>query len=163
MTKLISDSLERALCEQIGHEKYNSNLYLYIAAFFNNMGLTNLGKKFEEQHEEEFGHSKMIYDILIDLSTPVYIPEIDQIDMKFGSIQEIAKLFLDREINTTESLDAIKKLAIDESCPVVEEAMRDMIKLQRNEYAEATDFVDKAQLTGGDWSKVMIWDLSLKE
>jgi ferritin len=163
LIQLISDILDKSLCEQIGHEKYNSNLYLYIAAFFNNMGLTNLGKKFEEQHEEEFGHSKMIYNILIDLSAPVYIPEIDQIDVKFGSILDIAKLFLDREIATTESLDAIKHLAMDEDCPVVEEAMRDMIKLQRNEYAEATDFVDKAQLTGGDWSKVMIWDLSLKD
>lgn len=163
MEKLISDVLQRSLCEQIGHEKYNSNLYLYIAAFFNNMGLTNLGKKFEEQHEEEFVHSKMIYSILIDLSTPIYIPEIDQIDIKFSSILDIAKLFLEREISTTESLDAIKKLAIDEKCPVVEEAMRDMIKLQRNEYAEATDFMDKAQLTGGDWWKVSVWDLNLKE
>ena len=40
--------------------------------------------------------------------------------------------------------------------------MRKMLVLQQNEYAEATDFMDKAQLTGGDWMNVLIWDSGLK-
>jgi len=163
LNKLISDTLCASLCEQIGHEKYNSNLYLFIAAYFKNMGLDNLGKKFEEQHKEEFEHSSMIYELLTDLNAPVVIPEITKVDMPFNTVLDVAGAYLDREIMTTQSLDAIKKLAIDDECPVVEEAMRDMIKLQRNEYAEATDFKDKSELTGGDWAKVMIWDLSLKD
>ena len=58
---------------------------------------------------------------------------------------------------------ADKELAIDEDCPVVEEFMRQMIVLQRQEYAEATDFQDKANLTSGNWMNVMLWDLSLKD
>ena len=163
MSKLISDTLCASLCEQIGHEKYNSNLYLFIAAYLKNKGLDNLGKKFEEQHKEEFEHSIMIYEMLTDLNAPVMIPEIVKIDMIFNTIIDIASAYLDREIMTTQSLDAIKKLAIEDECPVVEEAIRDMIKLQRNEYAEATNFMDRSELTGGDWSKAMRWDLSLRD
>lgn len=161
MTQLINNELTAALQEQIGHEKYNSNLYLYIAGFFANKGLTNLAKKFEEQHEEEFGHSKMIYDILVDLSSPIIIPDIDGINMQFNNITDIANLFLEREIATTESLDAIRKLAIETECPVVEQFMLEMLKLQRKEYEEATDFQDKSILCENDWKWVMNWDLSL--
>jgi ferritin len=159
--QLISDELNSALCEQIGHEKYNSNLYLFIAGLLKNKGLDNLAAHFEGQHEEEFGHSKMIYEILTDLSSPVTIPEIDAVDKNFDNIIDIATLYVQREYDTTTSLDAIKKLAIEQECPVVEEFMRDMIHLQRNEYEESTTFLDKAQLTGGDWWKVMVWNDSI--
>jgi ferritin len=162
LNQLIDEGLISALCEQIGHEKYNANLYLYIAAYLKNKGLENLSALFESQHDEETGHSKMIYELLTDLSADVFIPEISEVAIPFNSILDVAKAYLDREIQTTQSLDDIKKLAIDQNNPVVEEAMRDMIKLQRNEYAEATDFMDKAEITKGDWNWVLNWDLGLK-
>jgi len=162
MAQLISNELNSALCEQIGHEKFNSSLYLFIAGFLKNKGFNNLGSHFEEQHEEEFKHSKMIFDLLTDLNSPIRIPEINEVDLSFGTIIDIATAYLDREIATTKSLDEIKKLAIEEECPVVEEYMRKMLVLQQNEYAEATDFQDKANLAGGDWFKVLVWDIGAK-
>jgi ferritin len=162
MEKLISDELNAVLSEQIGHEKFNSHLYLFIAGFLRNKGFNNIAAHFEEQHEEEFHHSKMIYDMLVDLNSPVMIPEISEVNIQFNSILDIANVYLEREIETTKSLDEIKRLAIEEDCPVIEEAMRDMIKLQRAEYEEATTFMDNAELTGGDWWKIKLWDLGFK-
>jgi ferritin len=162
LEKLIPDELVSALQIQISHEKYNANLYLFIAGFLKNKGLDELGKFFLNQHDEETKHSLMIYELLTDLDAPVVIPEIDEVDLSFNSIMDIANAYLDREIATTDSLNEIKKLSIDKDGPIVEEFMRDMIKLQRNEYAEATDFEDKAELCGEDWSKVLLWDVSLK-
>jgi ferritin len=162
MQKLISDELNAALCEQIGHEKFNANLYLFLAALLKNKGLDGLAKHFYEQHDEETHHSLMITEILTDLSSPVKIPEIDEVDIQINTVLDLADIYLQREILTTESLDAIKKLAIDENNPVVEEALRDMIHLQRAEYDEATSWSDKAQLTGGNWMNVFIWDLGEK-
>ena len=103
MKELISAELNSALCEQIGHEKYNSSLYLFIAGFLKNKGLNNIGKHFEGQHEEEFSHSKMIFDILTDLNSPIRVPEIDEVDLQFSSILDIANTYLEREIETTKS------------------------------------------------------------
>lgn len=160
--KLISDELNSALCQQLGQEKYNSSLYLYIAGYLKNKGLNNLASHFEEQHKEEFEHSTMIFDLLTDLNSPVVIPEINGVNMNLSTITDVATVYFQREYDTTCSLDAIKKMAIEDSNPVVEEAMRDMIKIQRTEYEEATDFMDKAVMTGNDWKFVMMWDLSLK-
>ena len=162
MEKLISDNLVESLQQQIGHEKFNANLYLYVAGFLKNKGLNRLSKIFEDQHEEETEHSLIIYSLLTDLSAPIIIPEINEVNIPINSILDIADIYLKREIDTTNSLNEIKKLAIDEDNPVVEEYMRKMLVLQQNEYAEATDFMDKAQLTGGNWMNVFIWDIGLK-
>ena len=158
MKTLIDESLVESLQEQLGHEKYNANLYLYIGGFLKNKGFNKLAAHFIEQHSEETSHSLMIFDLLTDLNSKVRIPEIDEIDIPITSITDIAEKYLDREILTTQSLDEIKKLAIDTNNPVVEEAMRKMIVLQQAEYAEATDFMDKAELTGNDWKWVFMWD-----
>jgi ferritin len=159
MTKsLISEELRQALINQIGHEKYNANLYLYIAAYLKNKGLDNLAKHFEDQHSEETDHSLIIYKLLTDLNATVSIPEIDEINIPINTIIDIASVYLDREILTTDSLIEIKQLAIDENNAVVEERMREMIKLQQAEYEEATTFQDKATLTEGDWKFILLWD-----
>lgn len=158
---LISDELNDALCEQLGQEKYNSNFYLFIAGYLRNKGLNNLAKIFEKQHDEEFNHSKMIYEFLIDLNGQIELPEINRINLQINDIREIAKLYLEKEINTTQSLESIKKLAIEENNPVTEEFLRKMISLQKDEYKESCEFYDKAEMFGSDWKFVFLWDTGL--
>ena len=160
--KLINDDLIASLVEEIGQEKFNANLYLFIAGLLKNKGFDNLAKKFLDQHSEETEHSLIIFNLLTDMNAPVIIPEVGTIDVSFGSIVDVAVAYLDREILTTQSLDEIKKLAIDTNNPVVEERMREMIKLQQKEYEEATTFMDRAELCGSNWFNVLLWDLGEK-
>lgn len=158
---LISENLKNSIWEQIGHEFYNAHLYLFISAFLKNKGFNNLAKHFESQYTEESGHAKIFIDLLTDLNIDVVIPEIDTVSLEFSNITEIASVYLTREIQTTDSIKEIKKLAIEEDNPVVEERMRYMILLQQNEYAEANDFNDSSLLcgTGADsWWKVKVWN-----
>ena len=161
MNRLISDNLADLLNSQLSHEKFNANLYLYIAGYLKNKGLGGLAKHFMDQHSEETEHSIIIFDLLTDLSANVVMNEINEVSIPINSISEIAKLYLDREILTTDSLNEIKNQAIEENNPVVEERMREMIKLQQNEYAEATDFMDKSNLIGDDWKFALLWDLGV--
>jgi len=156
---LIGESLRDALCEQIGHEKYNANLYLYICGFLRDRGLDNLSKHFLQQHEEETEHSLEFFNLLTDLNVSVYIPEIDRISIDFASIVELANAYLEREKLTTNSINEILKLAIQDNNPVVEQKMREMIAKQQNEYEEATTFLDRA-MTLPEWWQVMLWDVA---
>ena len=162
MKKLISDNIVESLQWQLTHEKYNANLYLYICGYLKNKGLENLASHFMQQHDEETEHSKIIFELLTDLNCNVIMNQIDEINIPFNSILDVATAYLNREMLTTESLNDIKNQSINENNPVVEERIREMIKLQQNEYAEASDFNDKAEITGGDWKFVLMWDLGLK-
>lgn len=161
MIPLISDSLKESLVQQIAEEKKNANIYLSIASFLNGKGLFNLAKKFEEQHSEETEHSLILYKLLSDLSIVFVVPQIETYDISsIDNIVSLAELYLEREVQTTESLGEIKKQAIDEDNYVVEERIRKMIKLQQLEYAESTEFLDKASLLK-EWWQVALWDSSI--
>ena len=154
---LISESLRMALCEQIGHEKYNSNLYMHMGGFLKNKGLDNLSKHFLGQHQEEFEHSIEFFNLLTDLNADVYIPQIDEINKDFATIVNLAEVYLQREILTTTSISEILKLAIQDNNPVVEQKMREMIAIQQKEYEEATTFLDRAILMP-EWWQCALWD-----
>lgn len=157
---LISETLITAIQDQIGHERYNSNLYLYIAGYLKNKGLDNLAKHFESQHDEEIGHSLEFFNLLTDLNADVKIPAIEAIAPPLETILDIAKAYLRQEVLTTTKIDVIKKMAVEQNNPVVEEKMREMITKQQKEYEEATSFMDKAVLMS-EWWQVALWDSSI--
>ena len=161
MTSLISDELNKLLCKQLINEKYNANLYLFIAGFLRNKGLDNLAKIFIEQNKEEESHSKMFFDILTDMNSDVDISLIPACNVQINTILDISRIYLEREIMTTNEINTIKKFSIQDNNPVVEEFCRKMISLQQKEYEEATNFQDKAILTGGDWKFIFLWDQGL--
>jgi ferritin len=164
MKMLISEALETAICEQIGHELYNANLYLFICGYLRNKGLDNIAKHFEGQAEEENKHAKEFFDLMTDMNADIYIPEINEINIDINTIKDIATLYLEREIVTTKSIQEIRLLAMGDNNPVVEEKMREMIGKQQHEYAEATRFMDNAILCEGadSWWKVKVWSDSIK-
>lgn len=160
MTALMSENLKNIIQEQIAHEIYNANLYLYIAGFLKNKGLDNLAKVFEKQRDEELEHSLLFFNLLTDLNAYVIIPEIEEVSLPLISILDISKAFLNREILTTNSINEIKTIAIQEANPVVEEMARRMIAKQQHEYEEATSFADKAELMK-EWWQCVLWDIGI--
>lgn len=158
---LISETLTNAIQEQISSEIFNSNLYLFLAGFLKNKGLDNLGDFFLKQSEEEIGHSRMFFGLLTDLNAEVKIPEISSPDVVISTIKDIANAYLNREMETTNSIAELKKLAMDDDNPVCEEFFRKMIGLQQSEYEESNTFMDKANLMP-EWWQVALWDIGIK-
>ena len=162
---LISESLKEALLAQWIEERENAQIYLYAGAWMKVKGYTNIGNFFIDGKHEEEGHAKQIFRLLMDLNIPFSSGAIPSGEFNINTVSDIAERFLTREIQTTESLNEIKKLAIEDDSPaasIVEELMRKMIKQQRAELEEATDFMDKCSIFGNDWKAVMLWDLEFE-
>jgi ferritin len=103
----------------------------------------------------------MFFDLLTDMNADVDILEIPACNFTFNNVLDIAKVYLEREIQTTEDIKFIKEVAVESGNAVVEEMARKMISLQQTEMEESTTWGDKAELTGGDWKFVFMWDGSL--
>lgn len=160
---LISPSVKEALVEQLGMELGNSSVYMRFAAFLNGKGLTNLSKHFEGQVKEEREHADIIYKLLIDLGEDFDIPEVDASLVSFNTFLDLASSYLQREIDTTNSLKEIRSQAADEGeggCPVVEMKMQEMLSKQQQELEEATTMLDQAELLK-EWWQVLLFDGSL--
>lgn len=159
---LISENLRDALSIQLASEKSNANIYLYICGYLRNKGMDGIAKKFLQQHQEETEHSLQIFDLLTDLNADVAIGEIEEVNLTINSVADIANAYLQKEIETTESLNELKQLAISEDNCVVEEFLRKMIAQQQHELMEATSFMDKVQLLGNDWKFIALWDATME-
>ena len=160
--ELISNELREALVEQWSHEMYNSSIYLTIGAYLKNKGFDSLAKHFEDQRDEERGHADHILKLLTDLNVDFYSPQIDGFNCdRINSIVDIGNLYVEREKITTESLQELKQLAMDDNCGIVEESMRELISRQQAEMDESLTFQDRANIIGNDWKFVLLWDISL--
>jgi ferritin len=160
---LISEELRVMLVEQISTEKYNAGVYMFVSGILQNKGLDNLAKIFMSQHDEEIEHSKMIYKFLTDMNAKINILSVKEVEnIGYESIIELANLYLYLEKRTTEELEDIKELILEEKNGVAEEFIRDMIKIQRHELEEALTFLDNAKLCDNDWKFVKIWNDNLE-
>lgn len=161
----ISEELYDALLNQWVEEKENSHTYLYIGAYLKNKGLDNLGKFFLNASLEEDVHAQSILNLLTDLNLEFVPRTIGEQSFDCSKISLIAEKFLQREMQTTQSLQEIKDISMNDSSSgfnaVIEEHIRKMISQQQSELEESLTFRDKSELFS-EWWQVALWDLEIE-
>jgi ferritin len=160
---MLSEEIVDILCHQISHEIMNAIVYLRMAGFLNSKGLKNIAQMFEKQHDEEMEHSGMVYNFLMDMGVDIIIPPTEGASMQFTNPEDLAILFMNREIFTTQTLAEIRQMAIDAKDVLTEEFSRKMIEKQIKETSEFTGFIDQCNLCGDDWYRVKVWNDSMEK
>jgi ferritin len=159
---LISESLIDSLQNQMSHEMKNAHIYLFLSGYLNSKGMDKIAKFFAHQYDEELSHFRAIFDFLVDLDVSPNIIDVQDTNVftlgLSDTITSVAQKFMEREVLTTQNLAEILSLSIDEENVLAEVFLRDMISKQRSEYAEATEFADKANICGDNWMNVLIWN-----
>lgn len=111
---LITEKINLAINEQIGHELGNSNQYVAIATYFEAECLFGLAKLYYEQASEERDHAMKFIKFLIDAGGKVVIPAIPAPRNEFSSAIEAAQFALDSELKTTDQVNELVSLATAE-------------------------------------------------
>lgn len=112
---LISERMNEALNEQIGHEFGASIQYVAIAAHFDSEGLPTLARHFYKQSTEERDHAMRFVKFALDADGRVEIPAIPAPRSKFVSAEEAVQLSLDWEMRVTKQINSLMDLAIKEN------------------------------------------------
>jgi bacterioferritin B len=111
---LISDSLNKAINAQIGHELGNSNQYVAISAYFESECLFGLAKIYSTQANEEREHAMKFVKFVLDAGGKVAIPSIPAPRNDFKSADEAAQTAYDSEVLTTRQINELMTLAASE-------------------------------------------------
>ena len=111
---LISEKINHAFNEQIGHELGNSHQYLAIATYFERESLFGLAKLYYKQSEEERQHATKFIKFVLDAGGKVAIPAVPAARSEFESAVEAAQQALDSELNTTRQIYDLVALATEE-------------------------------------------------
>ena len=134
---LISDKINAAFNEQVGHELANSNQYVAIAAYFEGETLLGFAKMFYKQAEEEREHAMKFVKFILDASGKVVVPAIPAIRNEFASAEDAAQLALEAETRTTHQINDLVTLTIAEKNYIAQNFLQWFVNEQLEEMTSA--------------------------
>jgi ferritin len=155
----LSTSLNDALNNQIVKEYSNVLAYAQLQSFFEDLQLTRIAKYFGERSDEEKTHAnKFMAHINSRTGGKVTVGEVPAPDFRELSVPEIGALYVQREEDTTESIESIYELADDEKSYIDLPFILEMLNEQVSEEDEANEFALKAK----DVKDLVLWDASFE-
>lgn len=126
---------------QIGNELFAHNQYLSIAAYYDSRTMPQMAAFFYAQAAEERGHGLMMVQYLLDTDSPVKMPGVAAPVTDFDGILAPVELALTQEKRVTEEINALLRIAREESDFASEQFMLWFVKEQVEETATMSDLV----------------------
>lgn len=145
---MISKKMEAALNEQIVLEGYASFLYLAMAVWCDNKGLTGCHQFLLRQSAEERLHMMKIFEYLADVDGFALTPGIQEPPRQFDSVQAIFKMVYEHEQKVTKSIHKLVGLASEEHDYSTETFLQWYVNEQREEESLMRTVLDRISLIG---------------
>ena len=145
---MISKKMQAALNGQIELEAYASHLYLAMAAWFDLQGLEGCAQFMYRQSDEERMHKMRIFNYLLEMDAPAYVPAVTQPPKTFKSVQEVFKATYAHEQKVTKSINTLVDQAIKENDHATHNFLQWYVNEQREEETLMRTILDKINLIG---------------
>ena len=111
---MISKTMQDAINDQINKEMFSSNLYLSMAAYFENSGLPGAAKWMHVQAGEEHTHAMKLFEHLVDRGGKVELGAIAAPDTEWAGPAAAFKAVLEHEQYVTKSIHHLYEVALNE-------------------------------------------------
>ncbi len=129
------------LNNQIGNELAAHNQYLACAIYFDALTMPQMATFFYTQALEERQHALMMVQYLLDTDCDVVMPGVAAPTSGFDGLVAPIQLALDQERRVTQQINALLKIAREESDFASEQFMQWFIKEQVEEVATMSDLL----------------------
>lgn len=161
---MISDKMIKGLTRQINREIYSGYLYLAMASYSQDIGLSGVASWFNVQLQEELSHAKKMYDYLQQQNVRVMLEGIEAPEQDFSSITDLFEKTLEHEKKVTAMINDLINLAIDQKDRATEIMLQWFVTEQVEEESSAAEILQKLKVFGekGDALLMIDRDLSLR-
>jgi ferritin len=130
----LSNNLNDALNQQILVELENQNKYMQIQSAFENLQLKKLAEYFKKQADGENDHANLFMDHINNRNGgKVILGEINAPKVDFIDISNIADFYVLTEQQTTESIESLYDLALEEKSYIDLDFLQSMLREQIEE------------------------------
>ena len=147
--------------EQINKELFSAYLYLDIANFYANAGLSGFDNWFFVQAQEERDHAMLFRTYMLNNDEVITLPAVDAPDRTYADYMAPLKLTLEHEQTVTASINNIYAAAYQEKDFRAMQFLDWFIKEQGEEEKNANDLIRKYELFGGDSKGLYLLDQEL--
>jgi ferritin len=139
---------------QIGNELSAHNQYLACAIYYDDQTMPQMAALFYAQALEERDHAMMMVQYLLDTDAPARIPAVEGPQNDFADVVAPVKLALEQEKRVTEQVNALLRIAREESDFASEQFMQWFIKEQVEEVASMTDLLTVVSRNSDDVNNI---------
>ena len=146
----ISSELASLFNQQVSNEQANAHLYEQVACWCRLRGLKNLAAMFAKQADEERGHHKKMLGYLEEVNAEVVIPPTEAKPHGWGSCNEVAQTFIEAEMQTTEAINEMMRLAMSEEDYSAQDFLQPFCQEQSEEVTTAQRFMAAVMASGGN-------------
>jgi ferritin len=136
-----ADRFVEALNAQIGNELAAHNQYLACAVHYDAETMPQMAAFFYGQALEERDHAMMMVQYLLDIDAAVAIPGVEAPKSAFADVVAPVALALEQEKRVTEQINALLRIAREESDFASEQFLQWFIKEQVEEVATMSDLL----------------------
>ncbi len=145
------------LREQIAHEFAAHQQYVAIAAYYDALTMPRMAALFYQQAIEERDHAMMMVQYLLDADESVEIPGVEAPSNSFSDVVAPVQLALDQEKRVTDQINALTRIARDESDFASDQFMQWFIKEQVEEVAKMSDLLAVVTRSADDYERIEDW------
>jgi ferritin len=158
---MMSDTVQKAMNEQINAELYSSYLYLAMSSYFTSVNLVGMASWMRVQVQEELFHAIKMYDFVNERGGRAMMKAIDQPPADWDSALAVFENGLAHEQKVTGLINNLLDLAMAERDHATSIFLQWFVTEQVEEEANATAIVRKLKMIGHDASSLFALDQEL--
>jgi len=158
---MLSKRIEAICNRQVEREGYSSNLYLAMASWAENQGLTGVAGWFYVQSDEERVHMLKFIKYINERGGQSIIPDFKKPPVDYKNVEEAFNEVLKHEQFITASINEIVSLTLEEKDYNTNHFLQWFVMEQNEEEASAQAIIDKLKLGGKNHLYVFDKDIML--
>ena len=160
---MLSESLTKAISEQVNAEYYSAYLYQSMSAYAEDASLMGAANWLWVQTREEMAHAIHMYQYILDRDAiPVYEAiQAPPASTSFANLMDVFKAVLAHERKVTERVNNIATLAMKENDHACYQFIMWYVQEQVEEESNAKNIIDRLNLVGDNTGQLLTLDNEL--
>ncbi|MFQ5807158.1 MAG: ferritin [Phycisphaerae bacterium] len=145
---MISEKMNKQLCEQITNELNASQTYLAMACMFEGKALQLLAKRFRKQAEEEREHALKIVDYILEVGGSVELQPLPAPRAEYPTVLAAIEAAVEHEQTVTKQIHELCTLAESEKDHGTRNLLNWYVEEQIEEVSSMRQLADVARMCG---------------
>lgn len=158
---MIKKEVFDAMNEQINAESYSAYLYLSMAAYFENMGLSGFANWMKVQYQEESAHAVRFFNYLTSRGGKVVLKAIEQVPVDFDGIVDAFEKTLTHENHVSELISNLMDVAVKASDHASQSFLKWFVDEQVEEETNVEKILATLKLINGQGNGIFMMDREL--
>lgn len=158
----MNKKIENALNKQIEAEAVSSHIYLAMASWADNSGLTGTASFLYQHAEEERLHMLKLIKFVNERGGKASIPAVPAPKRNYKTLQEVFGQLLEHELMVTNMINEVVFICLQEKDYTTHNFMQWYVSEQLEEEALARTIMDKLKLLGNDKSGMYLFDRDIE-